>query len=222
MTIAVDYYSVKVVAVNLRYLCWKQQKDRSQWPALLASWLGGKAKVEMAIALLSDTQLPKPEQIEAIVRALNIDEQDLVFANLLDSDGVNLLKLNLKRLLCSPGKQSKGALAKEIGVSPATLSRWISGKQDPDSRAKHMIATLFGLRGEAALTTRPLFLSYLPVTYGEQVVWLNMCLNEISANELMDLFPALYRMFSSAGNQSVERTMSGLSRRGSPRVNRQA
>ena len=210
MKFKLDSLPARVVTTNLRYLCWKQQRDRSKWPGMLATWLGNRDSVELAVALLSETQLPKPTHIEAIVRVLNLDEQDLVFSDLVASDGVNFLKLNLERLLSSPGKQTKSALAREIGVSPATLSRWIGGKQAPDGRARQKIAMIFGLRSEDELVGKPLFLSYLPVTYGEQVVWLNMCLKEISESELLDLFPALYRVFSKAGSQAIERTSSGI------------
>ena len=200
----IDPKVAKTFAVNIRYLCWKRNRDRNLWPGLLASWLRETDSLEVALSLLTEARPPKPEHIESIARELNLDEQELVFTDMAIGEGVSLLKCNLERLLSSPGKLSKGDLAREVGVSPATLSRWISGVQVPDTKARRMIANLFGLRGEDELVNVPLFLSYQPLTYGEQIAWLNKCLQEIDENELFELFPALSRIFSTVNERTLD------------------
>ncbi len=106
-----------------------------------------------------------------------------------------MLTENLRRLLADPGDQTKAQLAEELGVSPATLSRWIGGTQIPDKTARGMIANLFGLRSSEELESSPIFLSYLPVTHGERIAWLNSRLRDMSWRELRELFPALLRIF---------------------------
>ena len=81
-------------------------------------------------------------------------------------------------------------------MSPVTISRWIGGTQVPDLKARRMIALIFGLRDESDLGTVPIFLSFLPVTYGEQVAWINASMQEMIPAELRELFPALYRIFA--------------------------
>ena len=200
----IDYRSAAAVAVNIRYACWKASQKHEQWPSLLATWLGRREEVGLATAILCDFQTPTSEQIESLAKALHIDEQDLVFTTMPTAEGVDLLSENLKRLLASTGNQTKGALAKEIGVSPATLSRWISGGQVPDTSARRRIAVFFGLRSPEELAESPIFLSYLPVSHGERLAWLNSRLQVIASHELHYLFPALLRIFSGSTADSAE------------------
>jgi hypothetical protein len=198
-----DYSSNKSVSINIRFACWRVSQDRSSWPDLLAGWLGRRDDIGVAGAILSDMQAPIPDQIERVAAALNADEQDLVFANMPAVAGVNVLHKNLERLFSNPGKNTKGQLAEQLEVDPATLSRWIGGKQAPDTAARRRIAALFGLGGPEELDQNPIFLSYLPVTHAERIAWVNSRLQEISLQELRELFPAFYRMLSRIENHSA-------------------
>ena len=101
---------------------------------------------------------------------------------------------NLRLLLAGPGEQAIAQLAEELGVSPATLSRWIGSTQIPDRTAPGMIANQFGLRSPEELESSPVFLSYLPVTHGERVAWLSSQLKDMSCRERHDLCRALLRI----------------------------
>jgi transcriptional regulator with XRE-family HTH domain len=184
------------VDINLRYLCWKVEKDRSKWPATLVKWMGGKGGTGVAVAVLSGHRPLSQSEIGSVVSALGLDEHEFVYGNLPVADGISFVAKNLERLTSSSSGQTKAELGRQIGVSPVTISRWIGGTQEPDLKARRMIALIFGLRDESELGTVPIFLSFLPVTYGEQVAWINASMQEMVPAELRELFPALYRIFA--------------------------
>jgi transcriptional regulator with XRE-family HTH domain len=207
------------VRINVRFACWELDARRERWPALLAGWLGtrpgngpaaGDDNMLLSEGVLSDLQSLSHDQVRAVADALSRDVQELFFEDWPQSKPGLVLHQNLRRLLADPGEQTKAQLAEELGVSPATLSRWIGGSQLPDTTARGMIANLFGLRNSEELEVNPLFLSYLPVTHGERVAWLGARLRAMSRRELHELFPALMRIFSPAngnlGLRSPERS----------------
>ncbi len=188
--------SLPAVDINLRYLCWKIEKDRSKWPAMVGKWIGENGGPVDAVAVLSGHRSLSQSEIGSVVRGLNLDELEFVYGNLPIADGISFVAKNLERLTSSASGQTKIELGREIGVSPVTISRWIGGTQVPDLKARRMIALIFGLRDESDLGTVPIFLSFLPVTYGEQVAWINASMQEMTPAELRELFPALYRIFA--------------------------
>jgi transcriptional regulator with XRE-family HTH domain len=187
---------LSAVDVNLRYLCWKVEKDRSKWPAMLGKWIGEKRGADVAVAVLSGHRPLNQLEIGSVVSALDLDEHEFVYGNLPIADEISFVAKNLERLTSNASGQTKIEFAREIGVSPVTISRWIGGTQVPDLKARRMIALIFGLRDESDLGTVPIFLSFLPVTYGEQVAWINASMQEMIPAELRELFPALYRIFA--------------------------
>jgi hypothetical protein len=188
--------SFSAVDVNLRYLCWKIEKDRSRWPAMVGKWIGEKGGADVAVAVLSGYRSLSQSEIGSVINALDLDEHEFVYGNLPIADGINFVAKNLERLTSNASGQTKIEFGREIGVSPVTISRWIAGTQVPDLKARRMIALIFGLRDESDLGTIPIFLSFLPVTYGEQVSWINASMQEMIPAELRELFPALYRIFA--------------------------
>lgn len=188
---------------NVQYACWRQTVDREAWPQLLASWLAGtagqsedgsQATHRFAEAfLLGDANLSH-QQAEVVARALHRDVQELMFENWPATEPGLILRQNIGRLLGNSGAETKGELAKTLGVSAATLSRWISGSQVPDSRARRAIAALFGLGGAEDLEQTPVFLSYSPVTHAERLAWIQSRVVRMSWAELRELFPALRRL----------------------------
>jgi hypothetical protein len=211
-----DVPSERQVRINIRFACWERDERRERWAALLAGWLGpraggGPAKqddyLRLAGRVLSDLQALSHDQVNVVAAALNRDPQELFYENWPHSKPGLVLHQNLVRLLADPGEQTKTQLAKELGVSPATLSRWIGGSQLPDTTARRMIASLFGLRDPEELENSPIFLSYLPVTHGERVAWLSSRLRALSSRELQELFPALMRIFSVGNEKLIENSL---------------
>ena len=192
------------VRVNIRFACWEREKQSARWLPLVAEWLGSSLgdddgrpgdRERFAGRVLCDLQVLSPKHVKAVADALSRDQQELFYGDWPAATPGLLLKENLRRLLADPGEQTKAQLAEELGVSPATLSRWIGGPQIPDKTARAMIANLFGLRSSEELESSPIFLSYLPVTHGERVAWLSSRLRDMSWRELHELFPALLRIF---------------------------
>ena len=203
MVSEVDPSSSANLRANVQFACWRQNVDRATWPPLLARWLTGnvaagegglRAALRFAETyLLGDLDLTH-QQAELVARALHRDVQELMFENWPAAEPGLILQQNIRRLLENSGVETKAGLAKTLGVSAATLSRWISGSQVPDTRARRAIASLFGLRGVDDLEQTPVFLSYSPVTHAERVAWIQSRLVDMSWVELRELFPALRRL----------------------------
>jgi transcriptional regulator with XRE-family HTH domain len=176
---------------------------------LVVKWLKGGAPEQgsqlRALRLVAETFLLGESELdhqdaEAVAQSLHRDVQELMFENWPAAEPGLILRQNIGRLLGNSGAATKGELAKRLGVSAATLSRWISGQQQPDTRARRAIASLFGLRSSEDLEHTPLFLSYMPVTHAERVAWIQSHVVDMSWRELDELFPALRRLF---GRRSV-------------------
>ncbi len=215
MAVDSDVPTEQQVRINIRFACWEQDDNRANWGALVAGWLGKRGaetgdqrdeRLRTAERVLCDLQGLTPDQASAVAGALNRDVQELAFESWPRSKPGFVLQQNLKRLFADPGEKTKTQLAEELGVSPATLSRWVGGSQVPDTTARRMIANLFGLRDPEELENSPIFLSYLPVTHGERVAWLNSQLRSMSWRELHELFPALVRIFSPRGGARMRAT----------------
>jgi transcriptional regulator with XRE-family HTH domain len=188
---------------NILYACWQRTHDQGQWVGLLSSWLqpgspktGAELQALRQILesfLLGDCEFDF-QQAELIARSLNHDVQDLLYEDWAASKPGLILRENLKRLLGNSGSSTKNELARELQVSRATVSRWISGRQQPDRRARTAIAGWFGLHRGEDLEQLPLFLSYAPVTHAERIAWVQAQLVEASSRRLAEIFPALRRL----------------------------
>jgi transcriptional regulator with XRE-family HTH domain len=198
-----DEASLSRLRGNVLFACWQQTVDRDKWPDLLVKWLkggapkqGGELRTLQVIAegfLLGDTELDH-QQTETVAQSLHRDVQELMFENWAAAEPGLILRENLRRLIGNSGVETKGELAKLLGVSAATLSRWISGHQEPDTRARRAIVSLFGLRSDEELEQTPLFLSYTPVTHAERVAWIQSRVVQMPWHELRELFPAFRRL----------------------------
>ena len=201
----IDGSGVSNLRTNVEFACWKRTKRRDEWPLLLGKWLAAGAPKKsdelrelQRIAerfLLGEAELDH-QQAEAVAQALHRDVQELVFESWVADEPGLILRENLRRLLGNSGSGTKGELAKLLGVSAATLSRWISGHQEPDTRARRAIASLFGLRGIEDLEQAAVFLSYTPVTHAERVAWIQSRVVDMPWSQLKEMFPALRRLCS--------------------------
>ncbi len=191
----IDVLADKDLFVNIRYLCWQANPDRSTWPVLLARWLElDEHELGAAIAMLNGLCEPTPAQIDKLAMQLALDPQELIFGSLASRGDENeVLKQNVIRLLDGRGDLSQGQLADQIGVAAATVTRWRKGVA-PDKHAKKELVKYFGLRSIDELETRPIFLSYLPVTHAERVAWIQEHIHRLGQQRLRELFPALMRL----------------------------
>ena len=198
-------WSTNGVRTNVLFACWRRTAAKDDWPQLLGGWLVAEpspAEAKLLVArrvaesfLMGETGLDH-QQVELLARSLHRDVQELMFESWPAAEDGLILRENMRRLIENSGADSKGGLAKTLGVSAATLSRWISGQQVPDTRARRAIVSLFGLRSSEDLEQTPLFLSYTPVTHAERLVWIQSRLVRMSWTELGELFPAFQRLCS--------------------------
>jgi transcriptional regulator with XRE-family HTH domain len=213
----IDASGRSTLRANLQFSCWQRTVDRDKWPSLLAKWLtkgasqdDGELRPLRLIAegfLLGDVELDH-DQVEAVAQSLHRDIQELMFENWPAAQPGRILRENVRRLLGNSGAETKGELASLLGVSAATLSRWTKGHQEPDTRARRAIVSLFGLQSVEELEQTPLFLSYAPVTHAERVAWIQSRVVDMSWHELKELFPALRRLCEPRHSRSLDRDRS--------------
>lgn len=206
----IDEATSSRLRANVQFACWQQTANREDWPDLLVKWLQGgapKPGAELrAMRLIAEAFLLGESDLdyqhaEAVAQSLHRDIQELMFENWPAAEPGLILRQNIRRLLGNSGTETKGELAKRLGVSAATLSRWTGGHQEPDTRARRAIVSLFGLRSIEDLEQVPLFLAYVPVTHAERVAWIQSRVADMSWRELDELFPALRRLCGLGGNR---------------------
>jgi transcriptional regulator with XRE-family HTH domain len=178
-------------AWNLRYLLWRAGVRREDWASHLASWTGGSEV--RAKALLRGANIGDEEQKRVA------DEGECTVEDLHNegfwAEQVNVLRENLKYLL---DKKQVGEKLSDIsrgsGVKQVTLSRWKSGRQEPEDRQLAKLARHFGLAADTNLRTDPVFLSLSPVGELMRREWLHRKVEELDADTLHELFPAFERL----------------------------
>jgi transcriptional regulator with XRE-family HTH domain len=176
---------------NLRYLLWKRGTRHAIW----VSWLGERTRLpeERVAALLAGAD-PEPQELEACAKVLGVPEEDLRFGSLLEDSGTDVMKENLRHLVSEEGRGSKKALAAAMDVHPTTVSRWLSGDQRPPVVARRGLCRYFGLQPDTDLTHVPLFLDPRPLGDRSRREWVRKRMEQISAEDLMALYPALERL----------------------------
>lgn len=178
-------------AWNLRFLLWRAGVRREDWASHLASWTGGGEA--RAKALLRGAKIGDDEQ-RSVSDRVGCTEEELQTERLWEGQ-VNVLRENLNYLL---DKKQTGEKLSDIsrgsGVKQVTLSRWKSGRQEPEGRQLVKLARYFGLTADTNLRTDPVFLSLSPVGELMRRQWLHRKVEELDADALHELFPAFERL----------------------------
>lgn len=105
-----------------------------------------------------------------------------------------VLRANLRYLLAELPHGSKQVLAHELGVHGSTLSRWLQGGQRPSQKNMDAIKAYCQLPAGVDLRKDPLFLSLTPLSQQQQRAWLIQRIEQLDAETLHRLFPALERL----------------------------
>lgn len=134
--------------------------------------------------------------IQKIASRFQVEPEDLLYAELMPADKVNVVQANLRMLMKALGSGQKKVLAQHLEVHPATISRWLSGTQAPDRKTLQRLASYFELKAGTDLASDPLFLNPHPVSDSERREWLLRKVKEIDSASLSELFPALVRMLA--------------------------
>lgn len=185
---------------NVRYLLWREDTAkggairRDDWPRRVATWLGGD--VAAAGALLRGMRYPQSEELERVSRAAKIDVEDLLYRNLLQEHGVNIVRENLATLMFRLGSGKKAQLASHLGIHPSTLSRWLRGTHTPEVKTLRAVSAYFRLPVDAELQSDALFLSLYPVSDFERRAWAERRIRDLDHGTLAELFPALAKLLA--------------------------
>ncbi len=184
------------ISANVRYVLWLKRVPRAQWVAWLSIRTSlAQTKIRALIrSEISDAQV-SPEDLSELGRALETEGEgeNLRFADLA-RDGSDVLHENLRFLFGSLGHGGKKSLASELGVDQTTVSRWLNGSYEPQTSSLRQISSYFGLPVGTDLREDLIFLSADPVALTERRNWLRARIDDLSTDELRELYPALRRM----------------------------
>jgi transcriptional regulator with XRE-family HTH domain len=180
------------VATNLRYLAWTRERDRDDWPDLVASWAGCEPR--RAIALLEGfAPPPSPSELAGIAQGTDRTEEEIAFAELWREVG-DIQTENIRYLLENLGETKQKDLAEAIGVPPATISDWKTGKPRPRAHNMQEFVGYLGLPPATDLSRELLFLDMFPRTHRGRVEWVQRRVAEMDPEVLREVFVALRRI----------------------------
>jgi len=178
---------------------WQLKIGRSEWVEWLAlrSGLSGEFLRELLEERVPDEHIGDEDctRLAAAV-GLAADPETLRFTNLVE-EGCDVFHENLTFLLNTLEHGGKKALASQLGVDPTTISRWLNASSRPSEGTLHQLMDQLGISTEIDLRTYPIFLSVEPISMTERRQWLISRIEEMTPNELLELYPALRRLFRS-------------------------
>lgn len=183
------------VSQNTRYLLWRMKVPHMQWLSELQARLSGVERNTLRDLLTQGSADRKV--VAALVHAFNVTVENLIASDLVKRDRVDVLSENLKYLLMHRG--AKKRLAAHLQIDQTTVSRWLSGAIRPTGPARQHLNAYFCLPASTDLTCHPLFLLLDPPSLEQRKRWLQARIQELSPEELSELFPALRRMLTRPG-----------------------
>lgn len=180
---------ISTESYNLRYLLWKEEKiKREKWVDKLI-FLLGCSKMRAKQLLLND--LLEQNEKNILAEAFNKSDEDFTVSLFFD-DKVNTLLENLNYLFESVMQIH---IAKEIGVTERTISRWKAGDHDISDGHLAALRRIFQLPSGTDLRKDPIFLSWVPIDDRGRRQWLSRQIKEIDSADLTELFPAFEKLF---------------------------
>jgi transcriptional regulator with XRE-family HTH domain len=186
-----DLDDLPVENLNIRYLVWKENPDPTRWPELLRKNVS--FTIQRANSVLRGSKLTSKERA-AVVEGFNVEEEAFVTSRLFGMSTTDLLMMNLKHLMKEIPRGSRKKMAKELGVTPESVSRWSTSQNPPSTNNMALLLKYFQLDSSLNLNETPYFLSLSPVGHFSQKRWLKERIDKISAPELSKLFPALEKL----------------------------
>lgn len=186
-----DELKLNLTAENLRYLLWRQEIRRDSWGEHLADW--AKCSSGRAEELLNGAALQDEEQ-QRIAHNAKVREEEIQTERFL-GDQVDVFRENILYLT---NKEVTGLsanlLAKEIDVSPVSISRWKQGKQSPEDTQLLKLSRYFGFQPKVNLKQHAVFLWLSPIGDLKRRAWLQERIKQIDAETLNALYPALEKL----------------------------
>ncbi len=187
------------LAKNIRYLLLVKEIKPADWPKVLASTL--QCEEARAQALLAGEPVAlTPRESERLQVFMQGKLDELRKSELWRNKGEEvILTLNLAFLLGSLPHGEKKKFAEKVGVDATTLSRWKKGSQQPTKKKVAAILDYFNLPGSTDLKGDPIFFSTSPKGEGDSKRWLHERIDQLDAENLKALFPALERLLKHGG-----------------------
>jgi transcriptional regulator with XRE-family HTH domain len=176
---------------NLRYLLWRSKIKREDWSVQLSAW--AKCHKSRAEEILNGAPLETIEQQE-IAKNTDVSEEAIQTERFLN-DKVDVLWENIKFLTEKDYTGEKlVAIARAIGVSQVTISRWRSRNQRPEDAQIAKLCLYFNLPAKTDLKTDSIFLSLYPIGALDRKNWLKQQIDQLDPEILDEIFPALRRL----------------------------
>lgn len=195
------------ISENIRYSLWRRDIPKHKWVEALTS-LVNQCSTSENTEWHSVTELNRSRanqiidgapvsdsELSMICEALGLDPQ-LMYLRLSVEVEYGVLAQNIRYLTDGLIHGEKRKLSDYLGVHPTTLSRWISGIQKPEKLMVHRLSLWFGLKTGELNNETPLFLELSAISAQERRQWLKNAVDEMDANSIAELFPALKRLLS--------------------------
>jgi transcriptional regulator with XRE-family HTH domain len=179
--------------LNIRCLVWSKAPEPGRWAGVLRRKAGIPEK--RAREILNGAE-PSAEERAAIVEGFEVEEDTLGSARLLGMSEEEVLAENVKYLIRSLPKGEQRKMAAALGTAQESVSRWKKGGKPPKQKNVEQISRYLRLSLDLDLRVTPLFLSLQPVGHFAQRAWLQKKLEELPAEDLSKLFPALEKLLS--------------------------
>ena len=178
-----------ITAENIRYLLWRDGIDRSIWVSQLAAWI--RCSRMRAQEILAGALLESDEQNAIISNHPDISVEMLQYERLVAREYI--LKKNLEFLFENLEHGKMKELAKELEVSPVTISRWKSGTQKTNINKLNTLCHKLALPPNTNLQEDALFLTDMMI--GQQKRdWLKKQIDTLSPEKLDAHFPSLEKI----------------------------
>ena len=200
-----DLAGLSTENLNIRYLVWKVDPDPGGWVSVLhtkASFTKQRARQVLEGDPLSDRER------FAILEGFDADADSFGSAKLMGMSNQEIVSCNMVYLIGELPQGEQKKMAKYLGVTAETVSRWSNRNwlKERKNYNKIMqnakrIAEYLGVKPRFDLSITPLFLSLIPVGQFAQRNWLRRRIEKLSADELADLFPAFERLFNNRENR---------------------
>lgn len=169
--------------VNVRLLAWER------WPGL--DW---PTRLKLLGCPLGDLSADPPSPTLVREMEARFGLTGLRHADLLSERDVDVLRANLEHLLAKERYGSFRTIARQIGVSTATVSRWAAGTHTPHQPHLQALGRALSLQRDTDLHTSLLFLTDHPCTHEERRLNVLRWVNAAKPADLEALFPALDRL----------------------------
>lgn len=181
------------VTGNIRYLLWKEKLEPRAWAERLARLIG--CDEPRASGILRG-MTPSPDELRALAKTAGVSARALKETDLVVDGKVSMLYENLACLIGGLEKGKKSKLAASLGIHPATISGWLSGKTRPERPSQAAICRYFRLPSGTDLEREPLFLSYPPMGETARKRWLKERIDQMDAGKLQEAFAAVDAVLS--------------------------